>query len=68
MNDIVCISPIDGAEVARRPLATSAEIDAALAGARQAQRHWAAAPLAERKVVMAAFLDAMLAQNQDIDS
>jgi acyl-CoA reductase-like NAD-dependent aldehyde dehydrogenase len=66
VNDIVCISPIDGAEIARRRLATSAEIDAALAAARQAQRQWAATPLAERKAVMSAFLDAMLAQNQDM--
>jgi acyl-CoA reductase-like NAD-dependent aldehyde dehydrogenase len=66
VNDIVCISPIDGAEVARRRLATSSEIDTALGAARQAQRQWAAAPLAERKAVMTAFLDAMLAQNQDM--
>ncbi len=40
MNDIVCISPIDGSEVARRPIATDAEIAAALAQARRAQQDW----------------------------
>ena len=66
MNDIVCISPIDGSEVARRRPATPAEIEAALAAARAAQRQWAAVPLAERKARMADFLAAMLAQNQEI--
>lgn len=59
MNDIVCISPIDGSEGARRPIATDAEIAAALAQARQAQQQWSAVPLAERKSRMLAFLDVM---------
>jgi acyl-CoA reductase-like NAD-dependent aldehyde dehydrogenase len=66
VNDIVCISPVDGAELARRRPATPAEIEAVLAAARGAQRQWAAAPLAERKAKMSAFLDALLAQNQEI--
>jgi acyl-CoA reductase-like NAD-dependent aldehyde dehydrogenase len=66
VNDIVCISPVDGREVARRRPATLAEIEAVLAAARAAQREWAAAPLAERKAAIAAFLEAMLAQNQEI--
>ncbi len=66
MNDIVCISPVDASEVARRRIATASEIEAVLSGARRAQRQWAATPLAERKAKMAEFLAAMLAQNQEI--
>ena len=66
MNDIVCISPIDGSEVARRPIATDAEIAAALAQARQAQQQWSTVRLAERKASMLAFLDVMRTQNDEV--
>lgn len=66
MNDIVCISPVDGSELARRPVATVAEIAAALAEARQAQQEWSRVPLAERKAKMVAFLDVMRAQNDAV--
>jgi acyl-CoA reductase-like NAD-dependent aldehyde dehydrogenase len=66
VNDIVCISPVDGSQIARRRPATPAEIDATLAAARRAQRQWAAVPLAERKAKMVDFLQAMLAQNQEM--
>jgi acyl-CoA reductase-like NAD-dependent aldehyde dehydrogenase len=66
VNDIVCISPVDGSEVARRRPASDAEIASALAGAREAQRQWALVPLAERQNKMLAFLDAMKAQNEEI--
>lgn len=42
------ISPIDGAVYAERPLASPAEIDAALANAVAAQRTWKHVPVAER--------------------
>jgi acyl-CoA reductase-like NAD-dependent aldehyde dehydrogenase len=66
MSDIVCISPIDGSEVARRTPATAAAIDAALAAARHAQAEWARVPIAERGRKMLDFLAAMQAQNQEI--
>jgi acyl-CoA reductase-like NAD-dependent aldehyde dehydrogenase len=66
VNDLVCISPVDGSEVARRPIAADTEIAAALAGARRAQGEWATAPLAERKNKMLAFLEAMRAQNEEV--
>jgi acyl-CoA reductase-like NAD-dependent aldehyde dehydrogenase len=66
VNDIVCISPVDGAELARRQPAPPAEIEAVVTAARGAQRQWAATLLAERKAKMSAFLDALLAQNQEI--
>ena len=43
MSEIVCISPIDGREVARRPIAGGAEIGRALATARAARAVWALA-------------------------
>ena len=35
MTDIICISPIDGREVARRPSASQAEIDRVLKEGRE---------------------------------
>jgi acyl-CoA reductase-like NAD-dependent aldehyde dehydrogenase len=66
VNDIVCISPIDGGEVARRRPASPEEILSVVAAARKAQREWATTTLAERKAKMLAFLDAMKAQNDAI--
>ncbi|MBR0971363.1 MULTISPECIES: aldehyde dehydrogenase family protein [Bradyrhizobium] len=66
MNDIVCISPVDGSEVARRPIATDAEIVTVLEQARQAQQEWSTVPLAERKAKMLAFLDVMRLQNGEV--
>jgi acyl-CoA reductase-like NAD-dependent aldehyde dehydrogenase len=66
VSDIVCISPVDGAEVARRRSMSGAEVAAALALAREAQTQWSQATLAERKTKMLKFLDAMKAQNDAI--
>ena len=48
VGEIVCISPIDGREVARRATAIAAAIEQALQAARAAQREWVRVPLAER--------------------
>jgi acyl-CoA reductase-like NAD-dependent aldehyde dehydrogenase len=66
MAELVCLSPVDGREYARRRLATGAEIDRALAKAREAQPEWAAAPLDERCAIMLRFLDAMEQLNAEI--
>lgn len=66
MTDIVCISPIDGREVARRPVASDAQIDAALKAARAAQREWAKVSIKDRCAFALKFMDAMLAMNQEI--
>jgi len=66
MTDIVCTSPIDGSEVARRSSASQSVIDATLRDARIAQKIWAKVPLAERAVKLTAFVDAMLTMNQDV--
>jgi acyl-CoA reductase-like NAD-dependent aldehyde dehydrogenase len=66
MSDIVCISPIDGREVARRPSATDSEIEGALAAARAAQAQWRLVPVAERTAAVLRFMDALLAMNQEV--
>jgi acyl-CoA reductase-like NAD-dependent aldehyde dehydrogenase len=66
MTDQICISPIDGSELVRRPTASDAEIEAALVDAKRARAEWAAVPLKERGARMLAFLDALLGLNQQI--
>lgn len=66
MTDIVCISPIDGSEVARFPTASAAEIDAAIAAARKAQAEWKRVPVAERAALLSRFIEAMLAMKEEI--
>lgn len=66
MTDIVCISPIDGRELVRRPAASDAAIEAALGAARTAQKGWRGLSVAERCRYVEAFLDAMLATNQEV--
>ena len=48
MPDIVCISPVDGREVVRRPASSAAEIEAAVNAAHTAQAEWKRVPVAER--------------------
>jgi len=66
MPDIVCISPVDGREVARRRSATAAEIAAAIAAARKAQAAWVQQSIAERGRFCSAAVDAMLAMRAEI--
>jgi acyl-CoA reductase-like NAD-dependent aldehyde dehydrogenase len=65
-TDIVCISPIDGRELVRRPIMSEAAIDAAVQAAREAQKEWRQTPLSERAEKVSAFLDALLAMNQEV--
>ncbi|MFJ5486797.1 aldehyde dehydrogenase family protein [Hansschlegelia beijingensis] len=66
MTDQICISPVDGRELARRPTESPAAMEAILADARRAQREWAEVPIAERGRKMLVFLDALLGLNQQI--
>jgi acyl-CoA reductase-like NAD-dependent aldehyde dehydrogenase len=59
LDDLVCISPVDGREYARRALTSPAQVGEALDRARRAQRDWAQVPLEERCAVAARFLQAM---------
>jgi acyl-CoA reductase-like NAD-dependent aldehyde dehydrogenase len=66
MADLVCISPVDGREHARRAETPAAEVERALARARAAQRSWAEASLAERSDAVARFLAAMERMNGEV--
>src|SRR5688500_11621121 len=66
VEELICISPVDGREYARRTLTPPSEVDRALERARAAQREWAQAPLAERCAVLMQFLAAMEALNGEI--
>ena len=66
MGEIVCISPVDGREVARKRTASGEGIAVAVAAARKAQAGWAQMPLAERGKLCLAFVDAMLAMRGEI--
>jgi acyl-CoA reductase-like NAD-dependent aldehyde dehydrogenase len=66
MNDIVCISPVDGSEVARRATMSDAEVARRVADARAAQRDWAQTSIVERAKYCGAAVDAMLAMGGEI--
>jgi acyl-CoA reductase-like NAD-dependent aldehyde dehydrogenase len=66
LSEIVCISPVDGREVARRTTASSAEIDTALAAARKSQAAWRKVPIAERSKLALKFMDALLSLNHEV--
>ena len=60
------VSPIDGRVYAERPLASGAEIEAAVARARQARALWREVTVMERARHLEHFLYALLAQNDEI--
>lgn len=60
------ISPVDGSVYCELPLATDAEVDAALTRARAAQRGWRLAPVAERARICRDFCDRFEAAGGDI--
>jgi acyl-CoA reductase-like NAD-dependent aldehyde dehydrogenase len=60
------ISPVDGRVYVERPLATAADIDRALDGARSAQAAWAALPLTSRCEALSKAVDAFVAKASDI--
>lgn len=67
MSDMIeCISPVDGSVVASRPLATQAEIDAAISSAVNAQRDWAGCAIPERAALCSTAVDAMLSMADEI--
>lgn len=59
-------SPVDGSIYAERPVASEAEIDAAVSRALAAQTQWAMTSIDERGRYLLAFLDALLAMNDEI--
>jgi acyl-CoA reductase-like NAD-dependent aldehyde dehydrogenase len=65
-DSVKIITPIDGSVYAERPIAKDAAVEAALTAARAALPKWRATRIAERGRYMLAFLDALLAMNEDI--
>jgi acyl-CoA reductase-like NAD-dependent aldehyde dehydrogenase len=63
---IRCISPVDGSVYVDRPVATQADVSAALGQARAAQKAWRKVPVAERAALVLKFIDAMKAMGPDI--
>jgi len=66
VEELICLSPVDGREVARRPVTAPAEVERAVTRARRAQRDWAGTPLAERRAILLRFVEAMEALNPEI--
>jgi len=67
MSDVQkLISPIDGSVYAERPVARDTVIVAAVSSARGALAEWRTVPIAERKRYILAFLDALVAMNDEI--
>lgn len=66
MATVKLISPIDGSVYAERSVVSETELDAAVSRARAAQVEWAATPLEERAKYLLAFLEALLAMNDEI--
>ncbi len=65
-KDLVCISPIDGSEVARRPAMPENEVAAAVRQARNAQEAWQVTSLQDRAAYCRKAVDAMLAMTDHI--
>ena len=65
MSSLKVISPVDGRVYAERPLASAAEITAALAAARKAQAAWQTVPVADRAAACLRFVDAMVARKDE---
>ena len=65
-ESVKIISPVDGSVYAERSVARDADIESAVSTARAALPKWRTVPVPERARYMLAFLDALLAMNDDI--
>ena len=65
MASLKVVSPVDGRVYAERGLASSVEIGAALAAAREAQAEWQAVSVADRSAACLRFVDAMVARKDE---
>jgi acyl-CoA reductase-like NAD-dependent aldehyde dehydrogenase len=66
MNELKCISPIDGSVFATRPLATEESARAVIERLRQGQKAWAARPLDERIALVKAGVAQLGAENEEV--
>jgi acyl-CoA reductase-like NAD-dependent aldehyde dehydrogenase len=65
-DSVKIISPVDGSVFAERPFADDAGVEAAVSRARAAQAEWAQVSVVERARQTLAFVEALLAMNDDI--
>jgi len=65
-NKLTTISPIDNSVYVERSYATPEEINATLDRAQQAQKIWKHVPLAQRKQLCTAMVDAFVAKKSEI--
>jgi len=65
-DTLKCISPVDGNTYVERPLASGAEIEAALARAAAAQALWRAEPVGRRQGMLNRAVDAFVARTDAI--
>ncbi len=66
METVKLRSPVDGSIYLERPVATDQAIDAAVSRARRAQTDWAGVPIAKRGEYLLAFIEALIAMNDEI--
>lgn len=66
IDDLICISPIDGSEVVRRPAMSEIELATAVKQAKTAQNAWQTTSLEERAAYCHRAVDAMLAMTDQI--
>ncbi|HMR61761.1 aldehyde dehydrogenase family protein, partial [Amaricoccus sp.] len=66
MEEIRCISPVDGSLYAARPVEPIEHVRARLGPAREAQARWAARPLAERIALVREGVARLVAMNDAI--
>jgi len=60
------ISPVNGEVYVERPVASRAEVEAAVAAARKAQKAWSARPLAERVALVRGGIARLRAMNDEV--
>src|SRR3569623_523294 len=60
------VSPVDGRVYAERPVASAAEIEAAVSKAKAARKAWGEITVRERAKILNHFVDALLSKNDDI--
>ena len=66
MSTVRIISPIDGSVYAERPPIDDAALEGVVSRARAAQAEWARVPVKERVAKALAFLDALVAMNDEM--
>lgn len=65
-SDLVCVSPVDGSEVVRRPIMTDAATGNVILAARSAQEEWQQTALSDRAAYCSKAVDVMLSMTEEI--